>query len=708
MRESSGAADTVVGVGSPRESASLDAPTPRQNRIFFVLALGVFLLTRLWGLDRFPIFFFCDEAVQTVQAARLTKAGFRGEEGELLPTYFRNTEFHNLSIGVYLQVLPTRLLPRSVFAARAVPLAVIFSAMLAVGWILRDFLKLRYWWLGVLVLSGFPGWFLHTRIAFELMLATSAYVWFLYFYLRYRDGRPRALFAATFFAALTFYGYNTFQPVIVATVLLLAIVDAPCHWRNRRVVLGAAALAVLLALPYARFVRMYSREVGERLRSLDSYWTDPARPLPEKLAIYGREYVRAFDPRYWFRPEPEGDIARHTMKGYTHVPIAALPFIVAGTALCAWRIRSPGERTLLVALVCAPAGAAMVRSGITRAMILVVVFGMLVGVAADPLLRFLGRRLRPALVAATVLLGLAAAQGLMLADALRNGPIWYREYGMYGMQWGAREVFGELQPIRRSHPTALVFVSPEWANGMRDLVDFFLPDADDVQMASIDWFRDKRQEIPEETLAVLTEDEYRRAAEDRRLDLRVEKTIPYPDGQPGFRFVWVRYSPDFDTILAAEKERWRRLVREDGIDVGGGSATVAHSVFDVGSAMHLFDGDDRSLVRTESANPAVVELSFDPPRRIAEVAVTIGSMVAEISVDASGPSGQGSFARTYRDLPGDPTIAVPVPSIGGPVSKLRISVRDVNAEEPEHVHLREIRLRETPVPTSESPKGSRT
>jgi hypothetical protein len=696
MAESSGAADIVVGsqVGAAaNDVSSFDAPTPRQNRIFFVLALGVFLLTRLWGLDRFPIFFFCDEAVQTVQAARLTKAGFRGEEGELLPTYFRNTEFHNLSIGVYLQVLPARLLPRSVIVARAVPLAVVFSAMLAMGWILRDFLKLRYGWVGVLVLSGFPGWFLHTRIAFELMLATAAYVWFLYFYLRYRAGRPRALFAAALFAALTFYGYNTFQPVIVATALLLAIVDAPFHWRNGRVVLGAVALAALLAWPYVRFVRMYSREVGERLRSLDSYWTDPARPLPEKLAIYSREYARAFDPRYWFRPDPVGDIARHTMKGYTHVPIAALPFLVAGIALCAWRIRSPGERTLLVALVCAPAGAAIVRSGITRAMILVVVFGMLVGVAADPLLRLLGRHLRPALVAAMVFLGLAVPQARMLADSLRNGPTWYREYGMYGMQWGAREVFGALEPIRKSHPKALVFVSPEWANGMRDLVDFFLPDADDVQMASVDWFLDKRQVLPDETLAVLTEDEYRRAEKDRRLDLRVEKTMAYPDGRPGFRFVWVGYSADFDTILAAEKERWHRLVMEDGIEVGGGTASVAHSIFDVGSAMHLFDGDDRSLVRTESANPAVVELSFHPPRRIAEVGVTIGSMVAEISLDASGPAGQDSFTKTYRDLPSDPTIDVPVPSVGGPVSKLRISVRDVNADEPEHVHLREIRLR---------------
>jgi hypothetical protein len=65
MAESSGTA--VSGPpGSDTYAATRDGPTPRQNRLFFALTLGVFLLTRLWGLDRFPIYFFCDEAVLAV------------------------------------------------------------------------------------------------------------------------------------------------------------------------------------------------------------------------------------------------------------------------------------------------------------------------------------------------------------------------------------------------------------------------------------------------------------------------------------------------------------------------------------------------------------------------------------------------------------------------------------------------------------------
>ena len=669
------------------------SPTPAQNRVFFGLTLAVFLVTRLWGLERFPIFFFCDEAVQTVQAARLSANGFRGERGELLPTYFRNNEFFNQSLGVYLQVLPAKLLPRSVFVSRAVPLVCLLSAMLAAGWILRDFLRLRYYWVGILALSAFPGWFLFTRIAFEVMLATSAYMWFLFFYLRYRNGRPGFLFAAAVCGALTFYAYNTFQPMIVATALLLGIVDAPFHWKNRRTVLAAAMLAAVLALPYVRFLRAHPQEIPSRLRSLESYWAHPDRTLPEKLRLYSREYVRAFDPRYWFRPEPAGELDRHKMRGYPYVPAVALPIVLGGIVLCLRRIRSPGERTLLVALVCAPVGAAIVRSQITRSMTLLVVMALLLGVAADPVLRWIGRRIRPVAVGVLVAAGLVAAQGAMLADALRNGATWYRNYGLYGMQWGAREVLGEVAALRDRHPDALFVISPDWANGADDLVEFFLGRPNRVRLESADWFLYAKRDISDRTLAVWTEPEYRKVAGDPRFaELRLEKTIPFPDGRPGFRLVWVRYAPDFDRVLAEDRESWHRLVAEEA-EVGGRETTISHSAFDIGQLKDLFDDDAGSLVRTKYANPAVLVLNFDPPIPLQELTLVLGTMQSEITVAVSGSSGEAAASHTFRDLEPDPTRTVALPQIGGPVSRLSVSIRDLNAGEPGHVHLRDLRLR---------------
>jgi hypothetical protein len=81
----------------------------------FGLALLLYLATRLIGLADYPIYFFSDEAIQTLHAADLIRDGFQDEEGTFLPTYFKNGPFYNLSLSVYLQVLPYLLFGKSVF-----------------------------------------------------------------------------------------------------------------------------------------------------------------------------------------------------------------------------------------------------------------------------------------------------------------------------------------------------------------------------------------------------------------------------------------------------------------------------------------------------------------------------------------------------------------------------------------------------------------
>ena len=127
--------------------------------------------------------------------------------------------------------------------------------------------------------------------------------------------------------------------------------------------------------------------------------------------------------------------------------------------------------------------------------------------------------------------------------------------------------------------------------------------------------------------------------------------------------------------------------------IGGETAKVSHSVFAPGEARHLFDGDDRSIVRTEKANPVVVVVEFPRPRPLRHLSLTTGSMDMEITVDVAGPSVSASFARTYQGLPPDPTVEIDLPPVGGDVSSVRIAVRDIHSEEPQSVHLREVRLR---------------
>ncbi|KUK70414.1 MAG: putative membrane protein [Anaerolineae bacterium 49_20] len=97
----------------------------------FALGLVLYLGTRLIQLDKFPIYFFTDEAVQTMSAVDLLARGLRDVSGRLLPVYFENGGQYNLSLSVYLQLIPA-LLPRSVFLTRAVQAVISLAVPLTI------------------------------------------------------------------------------------------------------------------------------------------------------------------------------------------------------------------------------------------------------------------------------------------------------------------------------------------------------------------------------------------------------------------------------------------------------------------------------------------------------------------------------------------------------------------------------------------------
>jgi len=150
---------------------------------FFILSLAVYLLTRMIRLPDFPIFFFTDEAIQTQHAADLVANGFRDPQGIFLPTFFENGGQYNLSLLVYVQVIPTILFGKSVWVTRGTSAVLSLFAPIFLGLTLRDHLNRRLWWTAPLLLAITPAWFLHSRTAFETVLMVSMLAPFLFYYL---------------------------------------------------------------------------------------------------------------------------------------------------------------------------------------------------------------------------------------------------------------------------------------------------------------------------------------------------------------------------------------------------------------------------------------------------------------------------------------------------------------------------------------------
>lgn len=685
------------GLWWQRTSADMQAgPLPLGVEIALVTAsLLVYLAVRLYRISDYPIYFFTDEAVQTVLAADFVRDGFRDFLGNTWPTYFQNVYRFNLSLSVYAQVLPYILFGKSVFTTRATAAVLTLPGAIAVGWALRDFFRLRFWWAGILILSMVPAWFLHSRTAFETSLMVSFFACSFYFYLRYRYRHPSSLYLALVFGAMAFYTYSPAQIIVPAAALLLLVVDFPYHRQHRKVVLRGLLLLVLLGLPYLRFYLLMPEAQGQILRILDSPWAQPG-PLAEKALFSLRAYARGISPAYWFWPH-EHDMARHTMDGYGHMMRWMLPFALVGLVQAVRGWRQPAHRAMLACLLAIPLAGAVAGAGITRLLSFVIPATMLVSIGFDlPIDLILRRYPRAAIgLALATFVALASLNLLLLHNSLVSGPLWNRSYGME-MQYGASQVFAEVDEMLQENPNQRIIVSPSWGNGIDVVRRFFLPDDVPVEVGNADRFLSEVDDLMPQIVFVLTPEEYGALLHEPKIaNLRVDRTLPYPDGRTGFYFIRMTYSPEVEALLAQEREQRSQPVVEI-IDLEGEAVQVAHSVLDSGNLGHIFDGDLYTLARGMEANPFLLDITFPSPRSLTGLALTTGSMNISLEAELYGASQDEPVVvnQEYQDLPPDPTVQLEFPADLGPVSRIRLLIGPLGIEGPAKVHVRELSLQQ--------------
>lgn len=659
--------------------------------ILLGLALLVYLGVRLVRLEDYPIYFFSDEAAQTVLAADLVRDNFRGADDQFLPAYFLNSYQYNLSTSVYVQVLPSLLFGASVWLTRATAAVLSLVAALSVGLILRRIFRCGYAWTAVLLLSITPAWFLHSRTAFETSLATSFYAGMLYFYLRYRFGAPPSLYAAVIFGALSFYSYSPARVVVLVTAVLLFISDFHYHRAQRQTVLKGLGLALLMALPLVRFQMAHPEENLRHLQVLNSYWIQPIS-TGAKLARYADEYLKGLNPFYWYSPKTNG-MARHVMTGYGHVLLATLPAAALGVAECLRRLRSPAHRAVLIALLAAPSGAAMVALGITRVLIMVVPLAVLSALGLSQALTWLENRWQKPrrALALPLFLVLALFNVHMLHDALVNGRFWSTDYGLGGMQYGAVQIFGEIQGYLERSPDTHIILSPSWANGTDTIARFFFLENLPFEIGSIVGFMQRMHPLDDKMLFIMTPEEYEQVLESNKFTgIRVEKVIPYPDGRAGFYFTRLRYVDGVETIFEAEREQRRTLLSEELV-VAGSPARVSYSYSDLGSIKHLFDGDLNTLMRTFEANPLRVYITWLQSRPVNRVEVRIGGTATQVDLIFQDEKGIEILhtSQVVGEEPDPRTLTFTfVDTVE--TSRLLVLVTSIHSPEPAHVHLWEI------------------
>jgi hypothetical protein len=726
------------------------------GRWLFTIALILYLATRLIGLTKWPIYFFTDEAVQTNFAAELADRGFVWNETDSIPVFFENAGQYEMNLSVYVQLVPYLIFGKSVFVTRAVSVLITLLGMAALGWILRRAFHLPLWWSGVLLLSIIPVWFLHSRTAFEPGESIAYYALFLYFYMRYREDTPWMLLPALLFGALSAYTYSPSQVMVAVTGALLLVSDIRYHLRHKWIALAGLGFLVILALPYLWFLHLHPDANRDQLAIVSSYWLNDIS-FADKLKQFAGQYLSGLDPRYWFLANPpEGvfhDIIRHLMKGYGHLSLWT--FLVAGILLCLGNIRNSHFRTVLIALIAAPTGGAIAQITISRALVMVVPAALLTALGVNWLLALLERPENPAqpeflewwrerarrlgavwkalreslaaretaggvrafvdewgeraariaaeapawgriprvAIALVLFLLLGSANVYMLWDSLANGPTWYEDYELYGMQYGGEQLSSALEDYHAANPESNLIVSSSWANGADEIFRFFLPEGFPMRTGTVLEYLQNYIPIGAQDVFIMTSEEYGVAqASGKFSEIRIEKILNYPNGQPGFYFARLTYVPNIEELIAAEEAELIKPVEEQ-FSLGGETVRIVHSRFDMGELAAGFDGNPFSLIRSQHDNPLYLDMFFPAAHRFTRVSVRVGGAPTRFVATfypASGGDPQ-VFSTTverasdYRDV--EILLTTPVEC-----SHIRLEIETVGESEPTHVHVYEVVL----------------
>ena len=156
----------------------------------------------------------------------------------------------------------------------------------------------------------------------------------------------------------------------------------------------------------------------------------------------------------------------------------------------------------------------------------------------------------------------------------------------------------------------------------------------------------------------------------------METIFPYPDGNPGFYFVRLRYVDNVDEVFAAEKAT-REALRESTLTIDGQQVNVRYSYLDSDfqdkSMALVFDNDPFTVAKTFETNPFIIEMTFPRARTLNGFSISIGTATVQITLKcySSGLSTEPTFIplrdREHKSQP-ELSFDLPAPTDGAGVA----------------------------------------
>lgn len=598
----------------------------KQNLLLTAYSFLMYLWLIFEKLTTFPAYFFCDEAVLGVEAHAILTTG-ADRFGVKLPFFFKSFGAYENSLNIYFQIPSIVLFGLNELAIRLTTACISLIGVLAVYLLMRHVFDRETAWLTFPIFALSPLWFLHSRTGFQGVLATSFFLAFVFFYILSYRRHAAFVLPAVLCGAITFYLYTSARGWVIIALLLLSVVNILEHLRYWKRTLLAIALLLLLLAPYIHFHLTHPEMAMSRFSDLNNSEMSGEHNVSKRVASFVKNYALGFNPFSWYTWNGTQKITqggeRHFIPQLPALFVGTFPFAFLGFCLVIARIRAFEYRTLIAVLLAAPFPSALLTLNTHRAMpvgAIMLIFSLIGAGGCFHALRqrTWARRTLKGMMAVGV--GIYALW--FQYHVYRVVPDLYKDYGFYGLQMGAPEVFHWIR--QQSDSYEKIYVAYDLFNAGEIYIPFYLQ-GDAARKTSI-FNADEiyKSQFPLGDNAVyIVPASFIQKLQDSNIPIKrqVVNTIPDLKGKPLIEILQLQREPAFDDWLRAEHDK-RGVLLKTTVNVGQISLPIEYPMLDIGRPQEMFDGKQETLTRTAEINPARV-IAHLPNVNIKRVAVTV-------------------------------------------------------------------------------------
>jgi len=287
-------------------------------KVFFILVLAFFLITRLYKIGTLPNSVYWDEASIGYNAYSIG-TDLKDEWGSFLPLHFRAFGEFKLPVYIYSVTTFVKILELNAMAVRIPAVLYSLGSVIVLYFLTAKITGKK--WMGILssfLLSVSPCFFIFSRTGYEVTAGLFFFLLGTYFLLSIEQKRIYLFFGFIFYI-ITIYSYNSFRiysPIFLAILLIYYLFKL----KEKKKYIGILLMSVFVFI--TSLIPIY------RLYKLDYGGTRFVQVGIKSTTDFARNYISHFSPNFLF-VSGDGN-SRSQIPGHGELYWIDLPFLLIG------------------------------------------------------------------------------------------------------------------------------------------------------------------------------------------------------------------------------------------------------------------------------------------------------------------------------------------------------------------------------------------